>query len=397
MKDRLLITCAAVLLLLFVLPGAVAAGTWTLSNRYTDYQLENANAPGGEAVAEGSYVRSGVEGAVSTLEVPGAGISLLFRHGWTTPPGELVAGSEVTTRLTAADQGSRVPAQQPGYSTSAEGSTAFSVAVIDDGGSLDQATSLTIDRLDDLVTGTDVDEGVTATPGGGPVTRDVTWRVPEGKEGSHLVVVAGGTASAVARASVGGGSYITAQPAVTGTNIWLYRYTGSTGGGPIDWTLVIGALAVAGVIGGAAFVAVSKRGGKPTKTTPPPVGVPQKTKPDEKKQQEEVRYILQMSTDTVRVGAGTPAEVRIAAWKQAGSSPPVPAPEATIWLVLPPSVPELTVVPMRGSGSITPRLSVTKPPSAKTATVAVHASAGTQEFVATLVVEFDDDARIVFY
>jgi len=317
-----------VALILFVLPVTATAGSWTLSGTYTDRVFDTPGTIYGDA--EGSYIRSGGPSAVSSLSVPGTGISLDFSHTWTPPPSELRPGSSIMTRLEIADRDSGTPSLQTGFSAQSEGTTALQVGVVDDRGSLDGIRTLTFALLDDLEMKGIVDDGVSITPGDGPGTQDVIWTVPEGANGQHLVVVVGGTAQTVVSSRVAGSSYIAGQPAITGFTAYLYRYSGTTVDPvppkePVDWTIVIGALAVvgAGVAGGA--LVVSRRRPAP----------PAKEKEREVEEEEEVRYTLQLSTATVRVSGDQPTPLEITAWKQVGEGPIEPAPEAVITVALP--------------------------------------------------------------
>ncbi len=319
-------------LTLFVLPVTAAAGSWTLSGTYTDRVLDTPGTTYGDAV--GSYIPSGGSTAVSSLSVPGTAITLEFSHTWIPPPSELRPGSSIMTRLDIADRDSGNPSLQAGFSAQSEGTTALQAGVVDDRGSLDGIRTLTFAQLDDLEMQGIADDGVSIAPGDGPRTRDVTWTVPEGATGQHLVVVVGGTARTVVSSQVAGSSYIAGQPAITGITAYLYGYSGATVDPvppkePVDWTVVIGALAVvgAGIAGGA--LAVSRR--RPTS----PVQEKEKKKEREKEEEEGVRYILQLSTATVRVSGDQPVPLEITAWKQEGDGPVEPAPEAVISVVSP--------------------------------------------------------------
>lgn len=103
-----------VALILFVLPVTATAGSWTLSGTYTDRVFDTPGTIYGDA--EGSYIRSGGPSAVSSLSVPGTGISLDFSHTWTPPPSELRPGSSIMTRLEIADRDSGTPSLQTGFS-----------------------------------------------------------------------------------------------------------------------------------------------------------------------------------------------------------------------------------------------------------------------------------------
>ena len=270
MKDRLLFTSTAVLLLVLALSGAVAAGTWTLSDRFSDHQIEGAEA-GGITLAEGSYVPSGVGWAVSTLRIPAEGVSLMFRHGWTVPPDTLPAGSVVTTRLSVTDQGSRLARADSPYLFENEGSTAMEVDVTSDEGALDSLESLTSRQLDGMASVTMASGGLSVAPGQGPLTKDVTWTVPEGTEGSHLVITLGGEAASQVLPGTlapAGGS---ARPAVSGATFLVYRYSAQAQPVTADWNFVIGALIAGAVIGGVAVIFFSRRGRRRPGQASPPV------------------------------------------------------------------------------------------------------------------------------
>jgi hypothetical protein len=389
MNKRLNYLCAAmVLLLVLVAPAAVAAaGTWTLSNQFPIQHLEDAQTSSGEIVAQGSYVPSGTSGGVTTLKVPGSGISLRFRHGWTVPPGTLTAGSSVTTRLSVSDDGSSVPSSQQKYVTSEnEGATAIDGGVADDKGMLDRAQSLTADQLDDLISSIDVSEGVSIAPGNSPQTKDATWTVPDGKAGSHLVLILGGKARSVARYNVQGGSYLPTQPEISGGTVLVYKYSEEPVTGDIPWLPVVGGLAL--VAAAAAIIAKGLGKKKPGE---------QKSVEKEKKDEGPAGYILQITpSDTIDVSTKKSGGFTATVWKVDRAGATTHAAGVPVRITPPPGIPGLTVAPLSGTGSVAVTVSLAKPAPVDSARIQVSAAAGGGGTSANVTVNFESETEIEF-
>ncbi len=387
--NKRLLSISTVVILLLVLAGPAtvsAAGTWVLANQFSDQLLEDAES-GGETVAQGSYVPSGSSGAVSTLKVPDAGITLKFRHSWTTPPGELPVGSTVTTRLSVSDDGSIVAPSQTRYVTyENEGSTGIDGGVADDNGKLDRASSLTTDQLDDLVSGLDVTGEVGVSPGKGMQARDVTWTVPDGKAGSHLVLALGGKARSVARYNTPGGNYLPGQPSISGATIMVYKYSEGTGTGDVPWLPVVGGLAL---VAAAAALLIKGLGKKK----------PEEKKPVQKEKKDEgpAGYILQITpSDSVVVSTKKSGGFTATVWKVDRAGTTAHAPGASIRVTPPPGVPGLTVAPLSGMGSVSVTVSLSRPASVDRAMIQVSASAGGGGTSADVTVNFEAETGIEF-
>ncbi len=388
MTKRLLSICTVVItLLLLAGPATVSAtGTWVFANQFSDQQLEDAES-GGETVAQGSYVPSGSSGAVTKLKVPDAGISLKFRHSWTKPPDELPVGSTVTTRLSVSDDGSIVAPSQTRYVTyENEGSTGIDGGVANDNGALDGARSLTMDQLDDLVSGLDATGEVTVSPGKGTQARDVTWTVPDGKAGSHLVLALGGKARSVARYNAPGGNYLPSQPSISGATFLVYKYSEGPGTGDVPWLPVVGGLAIVAV----AAVLISKGLGKKKPEE-------KKSVDKEKKDEGPAGYILQITpSDTLDVSTQKPGTFTATVWKVDRAGATTRAPGASIRVIPPAGVPGLTVVPLSGMGSVSVSVSLSGPAPVDSARIQVSASAGGGGTSANVTVNFEAETEIEF-
>jgi hypothetical protein len=387
--NKRLLSISTVVILLLVLAGPAtvsAAGTWVLANQFSDQLLEDAES-GGETVAQGSYVPSGSSGAVTTLNVPDAGISLKFRHSWTTPPGELPVGSTVTTRLSVSDEGSRVTTSPARYVTyENEGSTGIDGGVANDNGALDRARSLTLDQLDDLVSGVDVTGEVTVSPGKATQARDVTWTVPDGQTGSHLVLALGGKARSLARYNAPGGNYLPEQPSISGATFLVYKYSEGPGTGDVPWLPVVGGIALVA----AAAAIIAKGLGKKK---------PEEKKPVEKEKKDEgpAGYILQITpSDTMVVSTKKTGGFTATVWKVDRAGTPTHAPGVPIQVTPLPGIPGLTVVPLSGTGSVAVTVSLSKPASVDRAMIQVSASAGGGGTSANVTVNFEAETEIEF-
>lgn len=118
------------------------------------------------------------------------------------------------------------------------------------------------------------------------------------------------------------------------------------------WILVIGAIAVIGVVGGA-LVLTKKKPPAPTPVEKPLIKPKEVKKKEEKKPS---RYILQLSTDRLSVEPGKPANLVVSVWKQVGSQPPQRAPEAAISLTVPADS-GLLIIPSSGQGELRAQIS----------------------------------------
>lgn len=124
-----------------------------------------------------------------------------------------------------------------------------------------------------------------------------------------------------------------------------------SGGEDILWNVVVGGAVLIGV-GGAIAVSRRKKKGAPPTASPAPA----RPVAEKKEEKEKVaRYILQISTDRIEVSREQPSEIAVMVWKQAGSQPPEPAPEAAVTLVLPAGK-GVTVSPSTGQGQIRARI-----------------------------------------
>jgi len=157
----------------------------------------------------------------------------------------------------------------------------------------------------------------------------------------------------------------------------------------IPWVVIVGGLAA--VAAAAAIIAKAVK------------GKPEQKGPKKKAQPSPIRYILQLSTNKVRIMPGNPVGVTITAWKVVGDSPPVPAPEASIEFLPPHDMPELQITPIRGSGSLESMFSVRKETGEaaakgpRTAKVTVTAAADKTSTRAEIEVELTGVYSIEFY
>lgn len=139
------------------------------------------------------------------------------------------------------------------------------------------------------------------------------------------------------------------------------------GGEGISWIVLIGALVV---IGAGIGIGAQVLGRQKAKRAAP------RGKKEQKEDKEKVRYILQLSSDHVTVTPDSPALLRITTWKVIGENPPVPAPEATITLTVPPGTEGLSVSPASGAGFIETRIYLSSPIGKSPVFLTVSASVG---------------------
>lgn len=174
---------------------------------------------------------------------------------------------------------------------------------------------------------------------------------------------------------------------------------GSSGGSTVNqpppksddiWILVIGAIAVVGVVGGAL---VLKGRTKPPETPPTRAikaeTIHEKEKEKEKKEEkEEIQYILQISTDKLSIEPKKPGNLTVTVWKQVGTKPPQLAPEAVISLV-PQAGSGVNVTPASGQGQLQVQVRTGDPVQAGefSLTVVATAHGSTQE--ATVMVSIE--------
>ena len=79
---------------------------------------------------------------------------------------------------------------------------------------------------------------------------------------------------------------------------------------------------------------------------------------EEPSEEQETRYIVQVSSQEVVVSPEEPASLALKAWKTVGGSPWAPAPEVEMGLAFRAPVPGLKVSPERGNGQMRARISV---------------------------------------
>ncbi|HUU75691.1 MAG TPA: hypothetical protein VMW63_06330 [Methanoregulaceae archaeon] len=156
------------------------------------------------------------------------------------------------------------------------------------------------------------------------------------------------------------------------------------------WIVIVGALVI---IGGGLAVGAKVLGKSKEKGTEPVT--PGKKK--EKKEKEQVRYILQLSADHLTVTKDAPAHLTVTAWKISGNTPPAPAPEAALTLTVPADDKGLSVQPASGNGSVTSGVSLVSQVSKNPVTITVTASAGKSSVSAQVTVEIPADYVIEFF
>jgi len=154
-----------------------------------------------------------------------------------------------------------------------------------------------------------------------------------------------------------------------------------------SWVVIIGAIAVIG--GGLAIGAKKLAGGKGKQ--------PSGEKKKEKKEQEKVRYILQLSADRVTVTPAAPAHLTVTAWKIVGTSPPAPAPEASITLTVPAGNEGLSVQPASGTGSVEAGIALVSQVAKSPVLITVTASAGKSSVSAQVTVEIPAEYLMEFF
>jgi hypothetical protein len=168
---------------------------------------------------------------------------------------------------------------------------------------------------------------------------------------------------------------------------------GSTGTGPAPppedetpWTVIIGA----GALIGAGLVLGAKKLGAKGKPAPD-------DKKKEEREEEKVRYILQLSTDHLTVTPETAARLKVTAWKVVGTRPPAPAPEAAIALSVPAGNEGLSVRPASGTGSVEAVVALTSAVSTSPVVITVTASVGKSAESAPVTVEIPAEYLMEFF
>ena len=127
----------------------------------------------------------------------------------------------------------------------------------------------------------------------------------------------------------------------------------------------------------------------------------QKKKPDdkqkEKKDEGPVGYILQISPiDTIKVNTKENGSFTATAWKVDENGNASRASNASITFTPPPDVPELTIVPISGMGSVKASVSIDGPVNVGQAKIQVTASVGGTGTQAYVTVNFESETNIEF-
>jgi hypothetical protein len=149
----------------------------------------------------------------------------------------------------------------------------------------------------------------------------------------------------------------------------------------IPWLPIVGGIAAVAI----AAAAIAKGLGK--------------KKPDDQKKKDEgpAGYILQISpTDTVKVSTKESGSFTVTAWKVDENGGISRANNAKITLLPPSQVPELSVVPASGMGSISVNVSLCKPATVPSAKIQIDASAGGKGTSAFVTVNFEAETTIEF-
>lgn len=142
------------------------------------------------------------------------------------------------------------------------------------------------------------------------------------------------------------------------------------------WVVIVGSLAVVAVAAG--LIAILR--GKPKK----------------KGQQPPEQYILQLSKDTVKVSPQKSDSFTVTAWKVTEEGGILPVPSALIRAIPPPNIPDLSLDPASGNGSLTPSVSLRHFPGSVTGVITITASAGGKSVTADVKVTIEGEADIEF-
>ena len=153
------------------------------------------------------------------------------------------------------------------------------------------------------------------------------------------------------------------------------------------WVVVIG---VIGVLGIGAAVGAKVLGGK--KPAPATAG---KVREKEKKKEESVTYILQMSAIKLSVTAEQSASLTVAVWKKVGENPPVHEPGAVV-TVGNPADSGLSVNPPTGNSPLQSEIKLAGEPKGPTVILGITATAGGTTKKAEVTVEISSKTRIEF-
>ncbi|MCA1915167.1 hypothetical protein [Methanospirillum hungatei] len=151
--------------------------------------------------------------------------------------------------------------------------------------------------------------------------------------------------------------------------------------------ILIGGLLVAGAIG----AAVLKTRKKPAE----PVQKDSGLKKEEKKEQKLVRYVLQLSKDTVRVSGDKNDSFTVTIWKLLETGEYIKQPGAPIQ-VSGPSIPGLLVHPNSGMGTLQVTVSLSKPVPVTSAELTISASAGGMTQKATVHITIEQSLQVGF-
>jgi hypothetical protein len=142
------------------------------------------------------------------------------------------------------------------------------------------------------------------------------------------------------------------------------------------WVVIVGGLAVVAVAAG--LIAILR--GKPKK----------------KGQQPPEQYILQLSKDTVKVSPQKSDSFTVTAWMVTGEGGIVPVPSALIRAIPPPNIPDLSLDPASGNGSLAPSVSLRHFPGSVTGIITITASAGGRNVSTDVKVTIEGEADIEF-
>ncbi len=151
--------------------------------------------------------------------------------------------------------------------------------------------------------------------------------------------------------------------------------------------VLIGTLLVGGGIGAAILKARNKSSASEKKDTP--------EKKDDKKEKKAVRYVLQLSKDTLQVSVDKPDSFTVTVWKLLETGEYIQQPGAPIQ-VSGPSIPGLLVQPKSGMGTLQGTVSLSKPAPVTSADLTISASAGGMTQKAMVHVTIEQSLQVGF-
>lgn len=158
------------------------------------------------------------------------------------------------------------------------------------------------------------------------------------------------------------------------------------GEGDVTFIVLIGTLLIGGGIGAAILKARNKPPASEKK------GIPEKK--EDKKDKKAVRYVLQLSKDTLQVSDDTPDSFTVTVWKLLETGEYIPQPGAPIQISYP-SV-GLLVRPQTGMGTLKTTVSLSKPVSVSSVDLTISASAGGMTQKATVHVTIEQSLQVGF-